>query len=55
MFVTLSFEIILESKEDYEEISKLMRLYCFAVRYAYNRFLENHSKKKSLSLGEKNT
>jgi IS605 OrfB family transposase len=46
MFVTLRFKVIPQSKEDYEEISKLMRLYCSVVRYSYNRFLENRSKKE---------
>jgi predicted transposase len=49
VFVTLCFRVIPQSKEDYEEVSKLMRLYGSAVRYAHNRFLENRSKKMSLS------
>jgi IS605 OrfB family transposase len=44
MFVTLRFRIIPQSKEDYQELSKLMRLYSPAFRYAYNRFLDNYSK-----------
>ena len=44
MFITLRFKVIPQSKEDYEEISKLMRLYGSALRYAYNRFLDNHSR-----------
>jgi IS605 OrfB family transposase len=44
MFVTLSFRVIFRNKEDYKETSKLMRLYCSTVRYAYNRFLDNYSK-----------
>jgi hypothetical protein len=42
MFVTLSFRVIPQSKEDYEEITKLMRLHGLAVRYAYNRFLDDY-------------
>jgi IS605 OrfB family transposase len=53
MFVTLSFKVIPQSKEDYEEISKLMRLYGSVVRYAYNRFLENRSKKEVYHLVRK--
>jgi IS605 OrfB family transposase len=44
MFITLRFKVIPQSKEDYQELSKLMRLYCSAFRYAYNRFLDNYSK-----------
>jgi predicted transposase len=44
MFVTLRFKVIPQSKKDYEEISKLMRLYGSTVRYAYNRFLDGYSK-----------
>ena len=44
MFITLRFRIIPQSKKDYQELSKLMRLYSSAFRYAYNRFLDNYSK-----------
>jgi IS605 OrfB family transposase len=53
MFVTLKFKVILQSKEDYEEISKLMRLYGSVVRYTYNRFLENRSKSEVYHLVRK--
>jgi len=53
MFITLRFKVIPQSKEDYEEISKLMRLYGSAVRYAYNRFLENRSKNEVYHLVRK--
>jgi IS605 OrfB family transposase len=53
MFVTLKFKVILQSKEDYEEISKLMRLYGSVVRYAYNRFLENRSRNEIYHLVRK--
>ena len=46
MFVTLRFKVILQNEKDYEEISKLMRLYGSAVRYAYNRFLDDHNRNK---------
>jgi hypothetical protein len=39
MFFTLRFKVLPQSKGDYEEISKLMRLYGFAVRYGYKRCL----------------
>jgi IS605 OrfB family transposase len=53
MFVTLRFKVIPQSKEDYEEISKLMRLYGSVVRYAYNRFLENRSRNEIYHLVRK--
>jgi IS605 OrfB family transposase len=53
MFITLRFKVILQSKEDYEEISKLMRLYGSAVRYAYNRFLDGHIKNEVYHLVRK--
>jgi len=53
MFITLRFKVIFQNEEDYEEISKLMRLYGSAVRYAYNRFLDNHSKNEVYHLVRK--
>jgi len=53
MFITLRFKVIPQSKEDYEEISKLMRLYGSAVRYAYNRFLDGHIKNEVYHLVRK--
>jgi IS605 OrfB family transposase len=53
MFITLRFRVIPQSKEDYEEISKLMRLYGSTVRYAYNRFLDGHSKNEVYHLVRK--
>ena len=53
MFITLRFKVIPQSKEDYEEISKLMRLYGSVVRYAYNRFLENRSRNEIYHLVRK--
>jgi len=44
MFITLRFRVIPQSKQDYQELSKLMRLYGSAYRFAYNRFLEGKSK-----------
>ncbi|MFZ8805660.1 MAG: IS200/IS605 family accessory protein TnpB-related protein [Candidatus Calescibacterium sp.] len=53
MFVTLKFKVIPQSKEDYEELSKLMRLYGSTVRYAYNRFLDGYSKNEVYHLVRK--
>jgi IS605 OrfB family transposase len=44
MFVTLRFKIIPKNGEDYRELLKLMRLYGSALRYAYNRFLDNYNR-----------